>query len=344
MQGLFKLGIVGTKDQMQAFLQKILENALLSNWVIGEEPAAAGGGLRVVEGHGMKPFLDRYKIVLENGGSGNISGMEEVADEISRVAPELEVLLLTRAIDYDSGESWLTYYSPAGETKASGGQLDRTDGGPDNLDDLLQWRDMGMPVDTDLPILQLDFDEMLCYAQENDYENDFGEPVTREDLDSFLDFLYESDGEIEFGPIYDLFAEFMSQKANSLQYHLDLGTNPEWNNSERSLPTLEYVARLFAGCWGIDWGVPYRLRPTEFDDRFAGKTFVVTGEPDGYDREELEELIQCFGGVVRSSVSGKTNYLIVGEDPGERKLEKARELGTPILNTDEFENMISPKE
>lgn len=86
-----------------------------------------------------------------------------------------------------------------------------------------------------------------------------------------------------------------------------------------------------------------RFYPTEFDGRFAGKTFVVTGEPDGYGREGTEELIQRFGGVVRSAVSGKTDYLIVGEEPGKRKLEKARELGTPILNTDEFEKMISPK-
>ena len=344
MQGLFKLGIVGTREQMKSFLEKVPENERLSGWVLEDGPVEAGSGLRTVEGYGVKPFLDRCKLVVENDGSGNISGMEELADEISRVSPELDVLLLTRAIDYDSGEGWLTYYSPAGETKASVGQLDRTDGGPDNLDDLLQWRDMGMPVDSDLPILQLDFDEMLSYAQENDYENDFGEPVTWEDLESFLDALREPDAEIEFGPIYDLFAEFMSQKANSLQYHLDLGVNPEWNNSERSLPTLEYVARLFAGCWGTDWGVQYRFYPTEFDSRFADKIFVVTGELDGYEQEEAEELIRNFGGVVRSSVSGKTDFLIVGEGAGKRKLEKARELGTTILNTDEFEKMISPKE
>ena len=114
MQGLFKLGIVGTREQMEDFLKKIPENELLAGWVLEEEPAEAGSGLRTVEGYGVKPFLDRCKLVGENSGSGNISGLREMADEISRLAPELEVVLLTQSLDYDLEGNWGVYYSPAG--------------------------------------------------------------------------------------------------------------------------------------------------------------------------------------------------------------------------------------
>lgn len=62
---------------------------------------------------------------------------------------------------------------------------------------------------------------------------------------------------------------------------------------------------------------------------FAGKTVVITGTLDSYEREELKEKLESLGAKVTGSVSSKTSLLIVGRDPGS-KLDKARELGVEI--------------
>ena len=72
----------------------------------------------------------------------------------------------------------------------------------------------------------------------------------------------------------------------------------------------------------------------------SGKTVVVTGTLSGYTRNEIQELIRSLGGRASSSVSKKTDYVIVGESPGS-KAEKARRLGVTILNEDEFNQLIS---
>jgi DNA ligase (NAD+) len=71
---------------------------------------------------------------------------------------------------------------------------------------------------------------------------------------------------------------------------------------------------------------------------FAGKTFVVTGTLPTFSREEAQEFIKAHGGKVAGSVSGKTDYLVVGEAAGS-KLDKARELGVPTLSEDELRTM-----
>lgn len=69
-----------------------------------------------------------------------------------------------------------------------------------------------------------------------------------------------------------------------------------------------------------------------------GKTFVITGTLSA-PRKEIAERIEEAGGYVSSSISAKTDYLVVGEDAGS-KLDKARELGVKILNEDELEEML----
>ena len=75
------------------------------------------------------------------------------------------------------------------------------------------------------------------------------------------------------------------------------------------------------------------------DDRFAGKTFVLTGSLEKYSREEASNIIEKFGGKTSSSVSKKTSYVLAGEDAGS-KLTKAQSLGVTIITEAEFEEMI----
>lgn len=75
------------------------------------------------------------------------------------------------------------------------------------------------------------------------------------------------------------------------------------------------------------------------DDRFVGKTFVLTGALTKFTRDEATEQIERFGGKAAGSVSKKTSYVVVGENAGSKE-RKARELGIPILSEDEFLAMI----
>ena len=68
---------------------------------------------------------------------------------------------------------------------------------------------------------------------------------------------------------------------------------------------------------------------------FAGKTFVLTGELENMTREEAKEIIENHGGKVTSSVSKKTNFVLLGQNPGS-KYDKALKLNITILSKDEF--------
>ena len=74
-------------------------------------------------------------------------------------------------------------------------------------------------------------------------------------------------------------------------------------------------------------------------DLLKGSSFVITGRLEGFSRVQLELFIKDQGGVVSSTVTKKTNYLIVGDDPGS-KLAKAQELKITILNEREFKLLL----
>ena len=74
------------------------------------------------------------------------------------------------------------------------------------------------------------------------------------------------------------------------------------------------------------------------DNRFDGKTFVLTGTLPTMTRDEAKEIIVRLGGKAAGSVSKKTSYVVAGEDAGS-KLTKAQELGITILNEQEFLDM-----
>ena len=86
-------------------------------------------------------------------------------------------------------------------------------------------------------------------------------------------------------------------------------------------------------------GVNMLSREERRDNRFLGKTFVLTGTLTKYTRDEASAIVESFGGKASSSVSKKTSYVLAGEAAGS-KLDKARTLGIPVITEDEFEEMI----
>ena len=75
------------------------------------------------------------------------------------------------------------------------------------------------------------------------------------------------------------------------------------------------------------------------DNRFEGKTFVLTGSLEKYTRQEASDIIEKFGGKVSGSVSKKTSYVLAGEEAGS-KLTKAQKLEIAIISEEQFEEMI----
>lgn len=75
-------------------------------------------------------------------------------------------------------------------------------------------------------------------------------------------------------------------------------------------------------------------------DKLKGLTLLVTGTMKNFSREEIEKTIRENGGKVASSVSKNLSYLIVGEEPGESKVKKAKELNIKMISEEEFINML----
>ncbi|MDY6770641.1 MAG: NAD-dependent DNA ligase LigA [Candidatus Nanohaloarchaea archaeon] len=88
----------------------------------------------------------------------------------------------------------------------------------------------------------------------------------------------------------------------------------------------------------LDAGVTPERRET--GDELDGVTLVITGSIEGWTRDELEDLLERHGADVTSSVSGNTDYLVVGEDPGETKLSDAEEHDVEKLDPDAFRAKI----
>ncbi len=97
---------------------------------------------------------------------------------------------------------------------------------------------------------------------------------------------------------------------------------------------LEEIARLLA--YGVE---PEKMKPKMSGHEFFGKTFVLTGALRHYPRDEAARLIKERGGKVSGSVSKKTDYVLVGEEPGS-KYDKAKELGVKILSEEEFQKIL----
>jgi len=124
--------------------------------------------------------------------------------------------------------------------------------------------------------------------------------------------------------------ELMAASAEDLRAVEDVG--PEVAEAVASYfdeaENVETVERL------QDAGVEPRRR--ERGAELDGLTIVFTGSVPGYTRSELTDLLETHGANVTSSVSGETDYLVVGESPGSRKRAQAETAGVETLDPDEF--------
>jgi DNA ligase (NAD+) len=107
----------------------------------------------------------------------------------------------------------------------------------------------------------------------------------------------------------------------------------DWFDDEGNLALCERLAAA---------GVQTKMEMTrqQTDDRFAGKTFVLTGTLADFTRDEARLEIEARGGRVSGSVSKKTDFVVAGEEAGS-KLDKATELGVTVLDEQAFKKMLS---
>ena len=103
-----------------------------------------------------------------------------------------------------------------------------------------------------------------------------------------------------------------------------------WFREERNVALL---ARLRSA--GLTFANP---QSEQLSDKFASTTWVITGTLS-QGRDEIADLIRAHGGKVSGSVSGKTTYLLAGEEAGS-KLDKATKLGVKVLDEAAFRAMI----
>lgn len=90
-------------------------------------------------------------------------------------------------------------------------------------------------------------------------------------------------------------------------------------------------------------GINMESKKVKAGDTFAGMTFVLTGTLPTLKRSEAKELIESLGGKVSSSVSKKTSYVVAGEEAGS-KLDKANELGIPLLSEEQLLQMAKTQQ
>ena len=114
----------------------------------------------------------------------------------------------------------------------------------------------------------------------------------------------------------------------------------------------ETIAQSITDWFGIDWhraiitkwekaGVVMVAKAApQLPQTLAGLTFVVTGGLESFTRDSIAETIVAHGGKAASSVSKKTDYVLVGSDPGS-KLAKATELGVPVIDETRFKQILS---
>ena len=129
--------------------------------------------------------------------------------------------------------------------------------------------------------------------------------------------------------------ELMAASAEALTAIPDIGgVTADYIVSWFADPQSQHQIRLLR-----EAGVSFDSKETVLDQRFAGKTFVLTGALERFTRDEASAIIEQYGGKTSGSVSKKTAYLLAGENTGS-KYTKAVSLGIPILDEEAFLKLI----
>ena len=102
----------------------------------------------------------------------------------------------------------------------------------------------------------------------------------------------------------------------------------------------ELVSRLKK--YGLQMSLPEDALQGQ-SEVLKGLVFVISGTFSKHSRDEYKEMIERYGGKNTGSVSGKTNFILAGENMGPSKLEKATKLGVKIINEEEFLRMIEER-
>jgi len=132
-----------------------------------------------------------------------------------------------------------------------------------------------------------------------------------------------------------LLAEMQQWTVEKLQSIQDIGPKVaesirDWFHDPRNIALLKKLD---------DAGVTFEAAPRKKHGNLSGKTFVVTGTLASLSREEAKDAIRRAGGGVSESVSKKTDFVVVGENPGS-KYESAKKLGVAILDEQAFLKLI----
>jgi DNA ligase (NAD+) len=141
-------------------------------------------------------------------------------------------------------------------------------------------------------------------------------------------------------------AQFLSEHFGSLE-ELMSATQEELENVNEVGPRIaESIREFFAEPRNQelikrlkDAGLTFAGKKRERGTKLAGKTFVLTGTLLKYTRDEAKKMIEDAGGRVSGSVSKKTDYVVAGSDAGS-KLDKAKELGVPVIEEQEMEKLV----
>ena len=108
----------------------------------------------------------------------------------------------------------------------------------------------------------------------------------------------------------------------------------EWFADEANRALVEELRSL-----GLRFEVGDELKPVE--GPLAGHTYVITGTLEQFSRDEAAAALEAKGAKVGNSVSGKTTGLILGEEPGNSKLTKARKLEVPLLTEEDLLELLA---
>ena len=108
----------------------------------------------------------------------------------------------------------------------------------------------------------------------------------------------------------------------------------EWFADDANRQVVEELRSL-----GLRFEIGDELKPVE--GPLTGHTYVITGTLEAFSRDEAAEALEAKGAKVVNSVSGKTTGLIVGEEPGNSKLTKARKLEVPLLVEEDLQQLLA---